>query len=201
MVDKTYNYVYFIDRDHPLASNNAGRVHYHRHMASIKIGRWVRSCEHVHHKDGNKANNEVNNLEVIARADHARLHNPALKDINCPRCKKPFHPKRSNQIWCSMTCRGGLPSTADELLRLINGAKNTNEAARMVGCSDRGLSKCADRLGVKLPKRVKKVKPPLIRPQMGLVHGTRTGYVHYNCRCHKCSMANREYARRKRSGT
>lgn len=30
----------------------------------------------VHHKDENKLNNKKSNLEILTRAEHARLHNP-----------------------------------------------------------------------------------------------------------------------------
>jgi hypothetical protein len=38
------------------------------------LGRKLLRSEHVHHKDGNKKNNAVENLEVLSREDHARSH-------------------------------------------------------------------------------------------------------------------------------
>lgn len=38
------------------------------------IGRRLRSDEVVHHKDGNKHNNNLSNLELMTRAEHSRLH-------------------------------------------------------------------------------------------------------------------------------
>lgn len=46
----------------------AHRVIYERHIGEIPPG-WV-----VHHKDGNKANNSIDNLEAMPRAEHQRLH-------------------------------------------------------------------------------------------------------------------------------
>jgi hypothetical protein len=37
---------------------------------------------HVHHKDGNKANNQSANLEVLSQSDHARLHALAKRNWN-----------------------------------------------------------------------------------------------------------------------
>ena len=39
-----------------------------------KIGRRIYSYECVHHKDENKKNNQISNLELMTRSDHARLH-------------------------------------------------------------------------------------------------------------------------------
>lgn len=38
------------------------------------IGRRLRPDEVVHHRDENKHNNELSNLELMSRAEHARLH-------------------------------------------------------------------------------------------------------------------------------
>ena len=69
---KTKGYFYFIDIKHPLADNR-GFVWYHRHAASMKLGRWVKSNEDVHHIDHNKANNSERNLEVQEHKKHSAL--------------------------------------------------------------------------------------------------------------------------------
>ena len=38
------------------------------------LGRKLRSDEIVHHKDGNKLNNSIDNLELLTRAEHINLH-------------------------------------------------------------------------------------------------------------------------------
>ena len=49
--------------------------HTHRIVAEQKIGRPLRKGEVVHHIDGNKHNNEPENLMVFrSQADHARWH-------------------------------------------------------------------------------------------------------------------------------
>jgi hypothetical protein len=54
--------------------------HEHRVVAEAVIGRPLKSDEHVHHKDGNKHNNAPDNLVVMTRSEHLRLH--ALEKIN-----------------------------------------------------------------------------------------------------------------------
>jgi transposase-like protein len=38
------------------------------------LGRRLRPGEEVHHKDGDKHNNDPSNLELLTKAEHARLH-------------------------------------------------------------------------------------------------------------------------------
>ena len=42
------------------------------------LGRKLRSDEIVHHKDGNKLNNSIDNLELLTRAEHINLHRTEL---------------------------------------------------------------------------------------------------------------------------
>ena len=47
----------------------------HRHLMEQHLGRPLAADEDVHHRDGNKQNNDLSNLEVIGHGDHARAHN------------------------------------------------------------------------------------------------------------------------------
>jgi len=48
--------------------------HQHRVVVENVIGRKLRSDEIVHHKDHNKHNNDPSNLQIVTRAEHARIH-------------------------------------------------------------------------------------------------------------------------------
>ena len=48
--------------------------HEHRVIVEEKIGRPLLSDEHVHHIDGNKHNNHPDNLIVMTREEHLKLH-------------------------------------------------------------------------------------------------------------------------------
>lgn len=61
--DKTLKYLYFMDKEHPLASKT-GRVLHHRHVASVKIGRWLQPKEVAHHENENRSDNRPKNLGV-----------------------------------------------------------------------------------------------------------------------------------------
>lgn len=53
----------------------------HRILMEEKLGRRLTEQEVVHHIDGNKTNNSLDNLMVMTRAEHALLHRPADKKI------------------------------------------------------------------------------------------------------------------------
>lgn len=46
----------------------------HRVVLEQKIGRKLTSKEIIHHKDFNKTNNDPDNLEIMSRSGHAKLH-------------------------------------------------------------------------------------------------------------------------------
>jgi hypothetical protein len=45
-----------------------------RLVAATTLGRPLRRDEYVHHVDGNKQNNSPDNLMVLSRGGHARIH-------------------------------------------------------------------------------------------------------------------------------
>ena len=101
---------------HPKA-NSKGLYPLHRVLMENKIGRNLLTTEHVHHKDENKYNNHIDNLELLTVSDHAKLHRPVLASINI-QCKcgtyfeeKPHIVRRKLKknktgLYCSRYCAG-----------------------------------------------------------------------------------------------
>ena len=56
--------------------NSCGLMYEHRYVAEVKLGRILKFSECVHHIDGNKLNNDKDNIIVFAtQKDHTAWHN------------------------------------------------------------------------------------------------------------------------------
>lgn len=67
---------------HPNA-NSKGLYPLHRVLMENIIGRLLLRNEIVHHKDGNKENNNNDNLELMTVSNHSRHHRKIVEDITC----------------------------------------------------------------------------------------------------------------------
>lgn len=149
-LDKTLGYLYFMDKTHPLASK-LGKVYHHRHVASLKEGRGLTSDEQVHHSDGDKTNNDPDNLEVLSATEHGKLHNVGTpEDLPCSHCGKSFQVrvtrrKTSSKRFCSQDCcrasreKIKWPTAAD--LRTRVKASGYSAVGRQLGVSDNAVRK------------------------------------------------------------
>lgn len=53
---------------------NGKNIREHRAIMQDYLGRELLPIELVHHKDGNKRNNDISNLEITTRSEHLVLH-------------------------------------------------------------------------------------------------------------------------------
>lgn len=56
-----------------------GLIDEHRLIMERHLGRKLLSSEIVHHKDGDKSNNDLENLDVMSRSEHSRVHQTGKK--------------------------------------------------------------------------------------------------------------------------
>lgn len=82
-------YWYTHSKNHPKTWISSDGIQLHRVIMEQHLGRFLTTDETVHHIDGTRTNNDISNLQVVSRAEHAKLHGIAKKDDNyCSTCNK-----------------------------------------------------------------------------------------------------------------
>jgi hypothetical protein len=136
----------------------------HRHAASLKIGRWIRKDEVVHHEDGDKANNEIHNLSVMTSSEHTFLHyiqggGSLPEEKTCKTCGKHFTSRRETHNFCSLKCSGQSRRRVEH--PSLEGLKADMESmswlamGRKYGVSDNAVRKWARKYGLLEPQKHK----------------------------------------------
>ena len=70
---RRYGYLYIQKPDHP-NSDNYGYVAEHRLVMEKHLGRYLDKKEHIHHKNGNRNNNKIENLHLCTFSEHMKIH-------------------------------------------------------------------------------------------------------------------------------
>ncbi len=111
------SYTYAVVTEHPKATVN-GYVLEHRIIMENYLERLLDEEEVVHHCNGNRKDNDIENLELYINSEHVKLHSlmkgRLYVELECPNCYKHFHkPKNQSFIQkgceyscCSLKCRG-----------------------------------------------------------------------------------------------
>lgn len=136
--------------NHPFRDGH-GYVLEHRLIMEQYLGRYLRPEEHIHHRDGNKLNNDISNLELTDRPKHSKITaktNPQCqkKDLSgriCLECKSDNTKKASNGqphwMFHPITKQGYV---CERCYRRIKHNTQTNVKYRRVNISNRLCSTC-----------------------------------------------------------
>lgn len=60
-------------------SDRKHKIQVHRKVMEDYLGRKLTKDEIVHHKNGNKLDNRIENLEILSRKEHINLHRKDLR--------------------------------------------------------------------------------------------------------------------------
>lgn len=108
-VVKKGEYLYAVVLNHPRATKNNYVLH-HRVVMENSLGRLLTKEEVVHHLNGNKHDNRIENLEVMTAKEHSLLHSSRgrhMTKVICAFCQKQFE-RETRQLkgkgLCSRRC-------------------------------------------------------------------------------------------------
>lgn len=69
---------------------NGRKILEHRWVLEQKLGRKLKQSEHIHHLNGNKLDNRIENLKIVTNEEHGHEHRDRYIDgfKVCSKCKK-----------------------------------------------------------------------------------------------------------------
>jgi hypothetical protein len=71
----SHGYIMIMKRDHPYCSRRDGYVYKHRLVMEEHLGRYLLPTEDVHHINGDKKDNRIENLQLFpSRSAHTKFH-------------------------------------------------------------------------------------------------------------------------------
>ena len=145
--------------------NNHGRfvgsIGLHRFVWTYFNGEIPDGCE-IHHRDFDKENNDIANLELVTKDEHKRIHAecknntcfPKKSKFTCAVCGKKFQAvNRGNNAYCSAECKRTANHEHDKVERicLVCGQIFSTDKYKDAKCCSK---KCAGKLLEKQETRI-----------------------------------------------
>lgn len=65
-------YIWIRKSNHP--KNNGGRIKRARWVMEKYLGRYLKKDENIHHMNGIKTDDNINNLMLVSRSEHMKIH-------------------------------------------------------------------------------------------------------------------------------
>lgn len=111
--------------------SNKRVVSEHRWIMEQYLGRKLKPSELIHHKDGDRSNNEISNLELTTRKEHMKTHEVYKEgrtqiQLTCAWCGKDFEREKrqvtakvkagQTNFFCSRVCMGHGPKKSESVV-------------------------------------------------------------------------------------
>lgn len=88
-------------------ANRWGYVSQHRLTVERSLGRYLENNEYIHHKDLDKHNNNIENLQIVSKSEHMKIHRALTHSSRFPAV--------TDELVCQALAEGGLKHAAKVL--------------------------------------------------------------------------------------
>ena len=114
---------------------NREKIDIHRYVMEQYLGRKLLGDEVVHHKDGNKENNDIDNLELMSLSEHSRQH--MLGNVPSEETKQKISDALTGR---KSTNRKLNDNQVEQIRELHNNGVSTRKIAKMFNVSHQTIN-------------------------------------------------------------
>jgi transposase-like protein len=176
---KINEYIVLKENEHNKSFDRTGsgektHVYEHHVIAEEMLNRELRNNEEVHHLDKNRSNNSPDNLLVLDKDQHVKLHSWLDKNIiipkpsyairtlkgciRCDYCNKPIAPDKKR--FCNNSCRDSFnkiklskETPVESIKELLNSNLSMTKIGKILGLSDNGVKARCKALNIDINRK------------------------------------------------